>query len=81
MNADQELLDLVDERVRAVGERDSATLAARQAEHCLSSRCDSAVATSLPHRGQRKPSGHLGSNRFCREPSPASSQPKAQPCA
>lgn len=29
MNAEQELLDLVDERVRAVRERDSATLAAR----------------------------------------------------
>ena len=30
MNAEQELRDLVDERVRAVRERDSATLAARR---------------------------------------------------
>ena len=35
MNAEQELLDLVDERVRAVRERDGATLAARPTEDVI----------------------------------------------
>ncbi len=35
MNAERELRDLVDERVRAVRERDSATLAARPAENVI----------------------------------------------
>jgi uncharacterized protein (TIGR02246 family) len=35
MNAERELRDLIDERVRAVRERDSATLAARPAEDVI----------------------------------------------
>ena len=55
MNAEQELLDLVDERVRAVRERDSATLAARPAEDVITFD----VLPPLNSRGSQATAEHL----------------------
>ena len=55
MNADQEMLDLVDERVRAVRERDSATLAARPAEDVITFD----VLPPLTSRGSHATTEHL----------------------
>jgi ketosteroid isomerase-like protein len=55
MNAEQELLDLVDERVRAVRERDGATLAARPAEDVITFD----VLPPLNSRGSQATAEHL----------------------
>ena len=55
MNAGQELRDLVDERVRAVRGRDSATLAARPAEDVITFD----VLPPLNSRGSQAPVEHL----------------------
>jgi uncharacterized protein (TIGR02246 family) len=55
MNAEQELRDLIDERVRAVRERDSATLAARPADDVITFD----VLPPLNSRGSQATVGHL----------------------
>ncbi|MHB1534296.1 MAG: YybH family protein [Acidimicrobiales bacterium] len=55
MNAEQELRDLIDERVRAVRERDSATLAARPADDVITFD----VLPPLNSRGSQATVAHL----------------------
>lgn len=55
MNAERELRDLIDERVRAVRERDSATLAARPAEDVITF----GVLPPLNSRGSQATVEHL----------------------